>query len=399
MESLFATNGDSYVSAELVTLSEGQLLSESLLRQLLSDFQGVISLVQSQKLKETVVFLNACADGYVFFTRQNPRSFVAYVTTFKPAPGYVLLDATADLSGLVALMKGMESIEVPQVDYRNLNIRQIEPPQEYKNPKAVTSTISKAKEYGVWIKAQVVSATNTGDEVLVVVHKKLLDDYELFTKQVGCDEWGGRSVRFLHWGAGVGSNKYKDCKHVFLFGEFFKPRRATAGNTLGLRNVRAEDANMKQLQGRAVSGDYFDMQEGDLLRWTKQLACRGNVRNIDSLGCCGEMTLHTSMDISRLINNLNRLFPGAPMPEIVLSEKQKDDKPLMELLTSNCPTDSCMSFAEIESLTGIKAGKVRTKLEGKELSSVFKAYDWCFASAKELNLSGRSKYIIKRKAA
>jgi hypothetical protein len=398
MESVFSSNGAAYVSAKLITYKEAHLLSEPLLRKLLTDFNGAMSLGKLERLKETIGFLKACAEGYVFFTRQNPRSFVAYVTTFKPVAGYVLLDATADLSGLVAIMKGMDSIEVPEIDYKNLKIRQIEPPNKYKNPKAVTSTISKAKEYAEWIKEQVMSATKAGDDVLVVMHKKLLHDYELFPKEVGGADWHGRNVKCLHWGTGVGSNLYKDCKHVFLFGEFFKPRRATAGKTLGLCDVKAEDANLRQLQGRSMAGDYLTMHEGDLLRWTKQLACRGNVRNHDSLGCCGEMNLHTSMDISRLICNLNRLFPGASMPEIVLTEEQKEDNPMIKLLTSNYPSGSYLSFGDIAFQTGIDAGKVRTKLQGKVESSVFEAYGWSFATARELGLSGRSKYLTKKPA-
>ena len=35
----------------------------------------------------------------------------------------------------------------------------------------------------------------------------------------------GRKINTLHWGVGIGSNKYKDKGVVFTFSEFHKPRR------------------------------------------------------------------------------------------------------------------------------------------------------------------------------
>jgi hypothetical protein len=202
----------------------------------------------------------------------------------------------------------------------------------------------------------------------------------------------------LHWGAGVGSNRYKDCRHVFLFGEFFRPRRVTAGQTLGLGQLKAEDANLKQLQGQTVAGHFLTMYEGDLLRWSKQLACRGNARNIDAEGRCGEMTLHTTMDLTRLIENVDRLFPNAAIPEVVLTESQSGNNALIELLASPS-TPAIISFAEFSSRTGIASSRIPSKLKAKKPSSVMAAYGWRFATARTLGLSGRSKYLTKKPAA
>ena len=59
---------------------------------------------------------------------------------------------------------------------------------------------------------------------------------------------------------------------------------------------------------------YLEALEAHLLRWTKQLASRGTCRMIDANGVASPMRLFTSMEYSRLILNLERLFPGAPHP-------------------------------------------------------------------------------------
>ena len=52
---------------------------------------------------EAATFITAAADGYVFLYRQEPRRFVSYQLEFRPFPGLVLLDATADLTGMTLL--------------------------------------------------------------------------------------------------------------------------------------------------------------------------------------------------------------------------------------------------------------------------------------------------------
>ena len=398
MEETFDTaEGTTYSSEELVTPIEGSWFNEGELRRLLGEFKSRMSDSERAGLKATVTFIVAAAAGYVFFTRQKPRSFVAYITTFRPAPGYVLLDATADLSGLVAIMPGMDRVEVPQVNYQNLGIRLLESPDEFRSLSLVTDTISNAKPYVEWMREKVLESTKIGDDVLIVAHKRVVTDFELIRKSPdGVDgiDWEGRNITSLHWGTGVGSNNYKHIKHVFLFSEFYQPRRVTAGHTLGLEGKKATSADFSKLQGQKMSGNFLTLAEGDLLRWTKQLACRGNVRNADANGVCGDMTLHTSMDMARLFDNLERLFPGADVPEVVLL-KSEDGKPSVISVLSSRDTPSEISFADFAELTGIPKGKVRSRIETKKVSPVLRAFGWSVCSAKELGRSGKEKYLAR----
>ena len=47
--------------------------------------------------------------------------------------GSVVLDGSADLNGVYGLCKGMELEDVPEVDYRNIQVTHVTPPNEFKN--------------------------------------------------------------------------------------------------------------------------------------------------------------------------------------------------------------------------------------------------------------------------
>ncbi len=352
-----------------------------------------------EQAKDTLNFLRAASQGYVFLSRKLPRSFVAYLPDYKPAAGYVLLDATADLSGMQRVLASTELIETPNVDYRNLTIKHIEPPKELKKVNKVLERRTDSAKYAAWIKEYVISSTLPADKVLVVVHKKLIHTHELLPSHpdpMKPLDWEGRQINTIYWGTGIGSNQYKDAQHVFLFGEFYKPRRVITGEVLGLRKTPAKSADFSKVQGRTLSGPFYEHAEGDLLRWTKQLACRGNVRNIDSEGVCGVMTLHTSMDFKRLIGSLHELFPNAPLPLREIPEGIDSLTPTAALsaLLASSDTPERLSMHEVFKRTGVKSNRV-AKVLRDSLPPVCNAYGWQIVTAKSLKLSGRNKYIVR----
>ncbi|WIO73368.1 DEAD/DEAH box helicase family protein [Porticoccaceae bacterium LTM1] len=404
MDSVFDSPGSDYVAIDLVKLEEAQKLTDDHIRKFFDVHgQGIQSL---ESAMETLKFIQACAEGYVFFSRKTPRTFVAYSPRFKHSAGYVLLDATADVTGMVALMPGMEEIPVPKVDYSNLSIRHINPPSRFQSIREVTGKLARAKEYCAWMKRVVLDSTIAGEKALLVVHKKLVEDYGIFplsAEEDNTQDWEGRSINIITWGMGIGSNKYRECGHVFLFGEFFKPRSATLGTTLGTTQCRAADGNLKEeAHGRELKGDYRIIREGDLLRWTAQLAARGRVRNIDANGRCGQMTLHTSMDYHRLLSNLSRLFPGAETPVAAdYSEAGDNKKPqerLIELLVSE-DTPAVLSSVEVEALTGLRSGLLKSKLRTEKVSVFVQSYCWSVVPAEAIGKTGRANYLVRNCAA
>jgi hypothetical protein len=199
-----------------------------------------------------------------------------------------------------------------------------------------------------------------GEKGLVICKKVLFDaervpnwpegdarfkEPEGYTKRY---EWDieGRKLCATHWGTGIGSNDWKDADVVFLFDEFHIPRRVAAANVQGLRGHRADEgdlASMSTLNSKAHGVDIF--AEGHKLRWTKQLALRGNGRSYDQHGMCGKQRLVISSDLKGFMSNASRLFPGAnittagdlteetTMAEMVI--KVLSDHQLPPVVTSN----------------------------------------------------------------
>jgi hypothetical protein len=165
-----------------------------------------------------------------------------------------------------------------------------------------------------------------GERGLVVCKKALLDaervpqwpdgDERFRTPKIYTKEYGwdidGRKLCVTHWGAGLGSNDWKDADVVFLFDEFIIPRRAAAATTQGYRGQRADEGDlgsMTTLNSKAAGVDII--AKGHSLRWTKQMALRGRGRSYDEHGVCGKQRLVISSELKSLVSHISTLFPGA----------------------------------------------------------------------------------------
>src|SRR5262249_14563693 len=165
-----------------------------------------------------------------------------------------------------------------------------------------------------------------GERGLVICKKSLIEDEKLpnwhegdprfqekekYTEHYGW-EIEGRHLCVTHWGTGIGSNAWKDADVVFLFDEFFIPRRVSVAQVQGLNQHQADQGAlgaMKTINNRSSAVDL--LADGHRLRWTKQLALRGRGRSYDEHGNCGEQRLVISSDLKAFTTNAPRLFPGA----------------------------------------------------------------------------------------
>jgi hypothetical protein len=440
MDEAFSSKGASYVPVELVDFGDMATIDP--------ESRRAISLTRAEDLpdglfKDALSFIKAASIGCVFLSRQSPRSFVAYDLQFQVQPGMILLDATADLSGLVTLMPGTERVDVPQVDFRNLTILHIEQPKEFN--RKITDIVDRkvtAQPYADFIRQAVIDNTQPGEKVLVVVHKKLID-HGYIDDAPDPDhpvDWSGRKVSTINWGTGIGSNRFKNAGTVFLFSEFFIPRKTVIGNVLGMKDQQATKETLRSANGQNMTGDFLDFYEGHLLRWTKQLACRGNVRNIDPHGNCGPMRLFTTMKLERLLENQQKLFPGSP-PALMVnpdgservkvveqgnsskSLKMKERKAefprqtigkdcfsragaplpkkgtrpldrLAELLGHT--TKDTLPSDEVESLTGVVSRNLPQALKSNTVAPYVTAFGWSLVSAKEVGLPGKRKVLVRQ---
>lgn len=401
----FKSQGQTYAPIELVSCDQADLFaSPGSMRQFTDrGLTEADTAAQAAAMEDTCRFLAAAARGCVFVSRKG-RSLVAWEVEYEPGPGHVLLDATADITGMTALMKGMEHVDVPPVNFANLDVLHIDQPKAYRYVSDVVEKARTARPYADWIRETVRANTQPGEDVLLVTHKKMLDhDYlpRAEDPMVPLD-WEGRRVNVIHWGIGVGSNKYKDKETVFLFSEFHVPRKNAIANAHGWTERSAQEMDLDHAnRPLEPGGDYLTAYEGHLLRWTKQLACRGRVRNIDGEGNCGRMKLFTSMDFRRLARALPVMFPGAKPPVLLTPSKAAGKTSKVEALCRllGSTQESLLWSDRVEQETGIPARNLSKVIkESRLLQSTMGVYRWSLRTAKELGCPGKRKALAKLEA-
>lgn len=251
--------------------------------------------------------------------------FVGWQSKLIVRPGTILLDATADIDGISHICPWREHIKVPQAHYGNLDIIHV-PQHTKKRLSEYLKTAANQRAYVGWMVETIKERMAPGERGLVICKKVLFDaervpqwpdgdprfkDPESYTKRY---EWeiDGRKLCAIHWGTGIGSNDWKDADVVFLFDEFFIPRRIAAATVQGLRGHRADEGDlgsMTTLNSKASGVDRI--ADGHRLRWTKQLALRGRGRSYDEHGNCGKQRLVISSDLKSFMSSAHILFPGA----------------------------------------------------------------------------------------
>ncbi|KRR06369.1 hypothetical protein CQ12_33415 [Bradyrhizobium jicamae] len=346
-----------------------------------------------EQVKQVFSFGRSLATGYAFLSRYDRYGdgarFVGYDMNMPLMPGSIILDATADIDGLSLIAKNRTPVPVPHVDFRNLTITHIDPePLNVvgKKKRLRVSEVAKradlAKPYAEWIFETIKQHTHPGEKVLAVVNKPFLDHDYLPARSDLADahDLEGRHVCFIHWGIGIGSNRWKDANAVFLFGEFHKPRRAMVATGLGWREERATRKSLAPYQAfKRKDGPLLSLQEGDLCRWMKQMAMRGNARNIDAHGVCGVQRLYVTGDYDRLIRHKDRMFPGA---KVTLAEPDKrlqygGREALIALLYQ--VKDDVITVPEIRQATGIDLHRNKKRyLAMPEVVEAMNQNDWDF---------------------
>lgn len=325
-----------------------------------------------EQVRTVFGFARALANGFAFLARydkhHNGARFVGYDMNMPLLPGTILLDATADLDGLSLITQNRKSVQVPEVDYANLTIIHIDPaPLKYgkgrrqrRRMSEVGKQASLAQPYADWILNTIKQHTEPGEKVLVIVHKAMLDHRYLPANAdfSDCHELDGRQVCFIHWGIGIGSNRWREAGAVFLFDEFHKPRQATVATGLGNQEQLATADTLRPYQAHnRKDGPMVTLKDGDICRWIKQMAMRGNARNIDADGLCGVQRLYVTGELVRLLCNTERMFPGA---DVVVDQPQTrfqygGTEALATLLL--CSEEECLTTADVKQLTGVDLGR------------------------------------------
>jgi hypothetical protein len=313
--------------------------------------------------------------------------------TVNLSAGTILLDATADIDGVAHVVPWRVATEGPKARYDNLEIVHVRQ-HTTKRLNEYLKTAAHQRAYVQWMMENIKDHMAPGQRGLVICKKALYDaervpnwpdgdvrfkDHESFTKLY---EWNvdGRKLCATHWGTGIGSNDWKEADVVFLFDEFFIPRRVAVATVQGLREHRADEgdlATMSALSSRANGVDVFAL--GHRLRWTKQLALRGRARSYDEHGMCGKQRLVVISDLMTFMANAPKLFPGAKVSTTGTGATKWTGK-VIELL--NASQAHVLTTGELGRLLGKPWRAVSRNVLTPEFMSALEGLEWRYVSHK-----------------
>jgi hypothetical protein len=267
-------------------------------------------------------FARCVAEGYAFITRSHGGKagtrFIGYRSDLLLDHGMVLLDATADIDGVQQICPWRVLQPTPRARYDNLEIVHV-PPFTRERLSKFFVTLKNRTAYAQWMRAVILDHMKPGQRALVVCKKALFDNENVPNDLGGTASADpvyvsieGRAVALTHWGQGIGANNWKDADVVFLFDEFHQPRRLSIGDAQALRGHKATEGDLATMSTQNSRAPAVDMlEEGRLLRWSKQMCLRGRARCFDEHGLCGKQKLVCTGDRQRLLAHVKTLYPGA----------------------------------------------------------------------------------------
>lgn len=421
MNKLLGSTGQRFSPVRrLLSKSEGRQfagLTPRKLSQFISEnVQGDQRAARRLVLEELRDFLVAASRGGCFYSRQT-RLFTAYKFDFDPGPGHVLLDATADISGLTQLRPDIAHIPVPTISYKNLDAVMVTIPKRWRRVRDLLTNLprSEAVEFGDWVRQVIIDCTNPGDDVLMFA-KLALYQQDILAKAPLVSapaDLQGRKINTEHHGTGIGRNVWKDKNVVVIVGHHFVPRHVTVATLHGWSGKPLRSDRLKLAEGKREyddvykpAGTYGAIHEGHALRWMKQETMRANGRNIDMQGACGPMKLILfTSDPNMVLRHWSALYPGAPLPRGYTPAKQEASS-LSE--TSSTGYAGLSSFLQsfdgslVDGLTvtqkfGIPSRNLSAALRSPACRHVADAYGWSMVRAKKINKPGRGNWLVNWK--
>lgn len=189
----------------------------------------------------------------------NLVRFVGWQSKLIVKPGTVLLDATADIDGVSQVCPWREHVSIPKAQYQNLSIVHV--PQFTKRQlKEFLGKASNQHRYVDWMVQTIKDHMAPGEYGLIVCKKALFDaqrvprwsdrdprfdDPQSYTERY---EWDidGRKLCAIHWGIGIGSNSWMKASTVFLFDEFFIPKKSPSPRSKGSEGIAPMKATWAQ---------------------------------------------------------------------------------------------------------------------------------------------------------
>jgi hypothetical protein len=346
-----------------------------------------------------LIVLAQATTGYAFTAinvqHTHGARFVAYETSWPLEAGTVLLDATSNIDGYNYLSTSRIQEEAPEANYRQLEACHLEGPDYITgvSPKKLWTAKDTRKPLQNWMYRSIMENSKPTEKILVLSWKDVIESDHLQAM-----DWGDRRVSFCYFGNGIGSNRWRECTAVFMFGTYIKPARVTIGETHGIKKTAFSETKDATIRG--LSGDYSILQLGLKLVWFKQLAMRGCARELDANGIASPMRLYFSTENPKdIYSNWERMFPNAPIPgslyvddqeQPIVDQKKKRKSVADAIIVYLLTTDrSSVSKSELLEATGIDLkNNIRSLRKNEEFQSDLKRHKWLLVDAR-----GRGKEL------
>ena len=334
-----------------------------------------------------LIVLAQATTGYAFTAinvqHTHGARFVAYETSWPLEAGTVLLDATSNIDGYSYLSTSRIPEEAPEANYRQLEACHLEGPDYITgvSPKKLWTAKDTRKPLQNWMHRSIMENSKPNEQILILSWKDVIDSDHLQAM-----DWGDRRVSFCYFGNGIGSNRWRECTAVFMFGTYIKPARVTIGETHGIKKTPFYETKDATIRG--LSGDYSILQLGLKLLWFKQLAMRGCARELDANGIASPMRLYFSTENPKdIYSNWELMFPNAPTPsslyvdspeQLVVGQKKRRTSVANDIIVYLLKTDrtSVSSSQLLEDIKLDLKNNIGNLRKNEEFQSDLERHGW-----------------------
>ena len=239
----------------------------------------------------------------------------------------------------------------------------------------------------------------------MVVAKKDLLNYGLHKDQSDTydspfeADWNNRHVHFCNYGRGRGSNKWKNCKYVFLLGDWHLRTSSVIARIGSLKSSPASGLNLNKL-GAARSKDPLVniIRESHLLTTFKQMSARISLREIDDYGIASPAHVYSiDGDLSLLLSSKDKMFPNSPEVKIICKDQVLEAATATQKLANLLVTTSCNDYItnkELKETCGLKRNMIDKALNSKQVKPIARAKGWKREKSIEVLGYGRGFVLV-----
>jgi len=399
-----------YIAADLIEDAEYEYifkLNEKKLKGILESISKHKDNSLYSRLQNTILFLQSTAEGRGFHTRQGEKCFYAYKGTIDAEAGTMILDGTADLNKTYSMCKGMEFVDVPLVDYKNIELIHVTPPPEFKNKlrkEQIMKSAVRARPYIKWLRDFIEKETSEKSQILIIAKKDLLRfdlhrDTDDKYNDLNEADWNNRHVHFCNYGRGRGSNKWMNCDKVFLLGDWHLNTATVLSRIGAVTDKKVSAMNLNMLAAPRSKDPLVQIiRESHLLTNFKQMAARSCLRNISDEGVASKTKIYSvDGDLPLLLGWKDTLFPGSPDIKYIGKDKLIDSSSSTQKLADLLITSSkdFITFSEVQEKCGINKRKISQALNSKTVKPIRTAGGWIKKKVSEVQGSGRGLALVR----